>query len=88
MIRKKIIDRRLLTPVDYERDFNLWQGSVIGPGPTLDYMYSLRLPYRSSIRNLYITGMSAHPIGGIIGVPGVNVVKVITEDLEKGRLKK
>jgi phytoene dehydrogenase-like protein len=87
-IRKKIIDRRLLTPIEYERDFNLWQGSVIGPGPTLDYMYSLRLPYRAPIKNLYITGMSAHPIGGIIGIPGINAARVITEDLEKGRVKK
>jgi len=86
--RRKIIDRRLLTPVEYERDLNLWQGSVIGPGPTLEHMYSLRLPYRSPIKNLYITGMSAHPIGGIIGIPGVNAARVITEDLEKGRLKK
>jgi len=86
-IRRKTIDRRLLTPVEYERDFNLWQGSVIGPGPTLDNMYSLRLPYRGPIKNLYITGMSAHPIGGIIGLPGVNAAKVITEDMEKGRTK-
>ena len=86
-IRRSIIERRLLTPIEYERDFNLWQGSVIGPGPTLDYMYSLRLPYRSPIKNLYITGLSAHPIGGIIGIPGVNAAKIIAEDLEKGRVK-
>jgi phytoene dehydrogenase-like protein len=86
-IRRSIINRRLLTPTDYERDFNLWQGSVIGPGPTLDNMYSLRLPYRSPIKNLYITGMSSHPAGGVIGIPGYNTASVIMQDIEKGKVK-
>jgi len=55
----------------------------MGPAITLDQMFSMRLLYRSPIKNLYVTGQGTHPVAGAIGVPGYNAAKIISEDLER-----
>jgi len=81
--RKHIIDMAILDPTNYERDLNLWEGSIMGPALSLDQMFSMRLFYRTAFNNLYITGMCTHPTGGMIGIPGWNAASTILEDLEK-----
>jgi phytoene dehydrogenase-like protein len=85
--RKHIIDMAIMDPTDYEREFNLWEGSIMGPALSIDQMFSMRLSYSSSFHGLYLTGMSTHPAGGMIGIPGWNSAAVILEDLEKGKIK-
>jgi phytoene dehydrogenase-like protein len=82
--RKHIIDVAILDPTDYERDFNLWEGSIMGPALSLDQMFSMRLFYRTDFKNLYLTGMCTHPTGGMLGISGWNAASAILEDLEKG----
>jgi phytoene dehydrogenase-like protein len=82
--RKHIIDMAILDPTDYEREFNLWEGSIMGPALSLDQMFSMRLFYRTNFKNLYLTGMCTHPTGGMLGIPGWNAASAILEDLEKG----
>jgi phytoene dehydrogenase-like protein len=72
----------ILDPTDYERDFNLYKGSIMGPALSLDQMFSMRLFYRTPIRSLYLTGMCTHPTGGMLGIPGWNAASAIIEDLE------
>jgi phytoene dehydrogenase-like protein len=38
--------------------------------------------YRTPIENLYVTGMTTHPSGGIHGAPGYNTVGAICDDLD------
>jgi len=81
--RRHIIDMAILDPTDYERDFNLWEGSIMGPALSLDQMFSMRLFYRTAFKNLYLTGMCTHPTGGMLGISGWNAASAILEDLEK-----
>ena len=81
--RRHIIDMAILDPTDYERDFNLLEGSIMGPALSLDQMFSMRLFYRTAFKNLYLTGMCTHPTGGMLGISGWNAASAILEDLEK-----
>lgn len=81
--RKHIIDMAILDPTNYEKDLNLWEGSIMGPALSLDQMFSMRLFYRTGFKNLYITGMCTHPTGGMLGIPGWNAASAILDDLEK-----
>jgi phytoene dehydrogenase-like protein len=81
--RRHIIDMAVLTPTDYEKNFNLWEGSIMGPALSLDQMFSMRLFYRTEFKNLYLTGMCTHPTGGMLGISGWNAASTILEDLEK-----
>jgi phytoene dehydrogenase-like protein len=85
--RKHIIDMAIMDPTDYEREFNLWEGSIMGPALSIDQMFSMRLSYSTSFKGLYLTGMSTHPAGGMIGIPGWNSADVIIKDLENGKIK-
>jgi len=85
--RKHIIDMAIMDPTDYERDLNLWEGSIMGPALSLDQMFSMRLSYRTQFKKLYLTGACTHPAGGMIGIPGKNASSVILDDLEKGEIK-
>ena len=85
--RKHIIDIAIIDPTDYENNFNLWEGSIMGSALSLDQMFPMRLFYRTQFKNLYLTGMCTHPAGGMTGIPGWNAASVILEDLEKEVVK-
>jgi beta-carotene ketolase (CrtO type) len=85
--RRHIIDMAVLDPTDYEKDFNLWEGSIMGPALSIDQMFSMRLSYATTFQGLYLTGMCTHPAGGMIGIPGWNSASVIIKDLEQGKIK-
>jgi len=88
-IRRHIVDRYVMCPSDLETYFCLppGGGGMVGPNLTIDQMYSMRVPYRSPIKNLYQTGASVHPMGGVLGLPGYNTARIILQDLEKERVK-
>ncbi|MBU4563209.1 MAG: NAD(P)/FAD-dependent oxidoreductase [Proteobacteria bacterium] len=85
--RRHVIDMAIMDPTDYEREFNLWKGSIMGPALSIDQMFSMRLSYGTDFEGLYLTGMSTHPAGGMIGIPGWNSAAVVLEDLENGEIK-
>ena len=39
--------------------------------------------YRTPIRGLYLCGSSAHPGGGVSGIPGHNAAREILKDLRR-----
>jgi phytoene dehydrogenase-like protein len=88
-IRGHIIDRYVMCPDDLEPYFFLAPGTggLSGPTVRIDQMYSMRVPYRSSVKRLYQTGASVHPMGGVLGLPGFNTARIIRQDLEKGTVK-
>jgi phytoene dehydrogenase-like protein len=84
-IKKAILHRQVLTPLDLETVYGLTAGDICHGEITLDQDLSMRpVPgwahYRMPVRNLYLCGSSAHPGGGISSVPGRLAALQILED--------
>ncbi len=74
-IKKIIIGRQVLTPLDIERLVGLTEGNIFQGELSLEQLFFLRpvagwARYRTPIRNLYMCGSATHPGGGIMGAPG------------------
>jgi phytoene dehydrogenase-like protein len=81
-MRGKMIGRYIQTPLDLERDLGLLRGNVMHFEMSLDQMFMFRpLPeiscYRAPMKNLFLTGASTHPGGGVFGASGRNTAKTI-----------
>ena len=82
--KDSILYKQVLSPLDLEKKYgvtggNIFQGSMdlsnIGPfRPVMGWNY------RTPIKGLYIGGASAHPGGGVMGIPGKNAAEVILRD--------
>jgi phytoene dehydrogenase-like protein len=84
-----VVDRRVLTPVDLEREYGLTEGNPTHGELALDQFFAWRplfgfARYRMPVRGLYLCGAGAHPGGGITGAPGANAAREILRD-RKGR---
>jgi phytoene dehydrogenase-like protein len=91
-IKKIIIGRQVLTPLDLEREFGLTQGNIFQGELSLEQLFFLRpVPgwanYRTPVDYLYMCGSATHPGGGIMGAPGRIASQVILKDWSK-RFKK
>jgi hypothetical protein len=87
-IKKLIIGRQVLTPLDLERDFGLTQGNIFQGELSLEQLFFLRpVPgwayYSTPIDNLYMCGSATHPGGGIMGAPGRIASQVILKEWKK-----
>ena len=83
--RDSIIARRILSPLDLERELGLTRGDIFHGRLSLDQIWSNRpVPgyarYRGPLRGLYLCGSGAHPGGGVSGQPGRNAAKAILAD--------
>jgi phytoene dehydrogenase-like protein len=81
-----ILHRQVLTPLDYEREYKLPEGSIHHGQMGLDQLLMMRPiagygRYQSPVEGLYFCGAGAHPGGGVTGAPGRNAAKVIAKDL-------
>jgi phytoene dehydrogenase-like protein len=88
--RASIIARKILSPLDLERDFGLIGGDIFHGALTLDQLFSARpvlgyADYRSPVRGLYLCGAGAHPGGGVTGAPGHNAAREILRDFRRSR---
>ncbi len=84
-IKKIIIDRQVLTPLDLEREFGLTQGNIFQGELSLEQLFFLRpVPgwayYRTPVANLYMCGSATHPGGGIMGANGRIASQVILKE--------
>ncbi|MBV9288830.1 MAG: NAD(P)/FAD-dependent oxidoreductase [Hyphomicrobiales bacterium] len=84
--RASVIARKILTPLDLERDFGLVGGDIFHGRLSLDQLYSARpvlghADYRSPVPGLYMCGASTHPGGGVTGAPGHNAAREVLKDL-------
>src|SRR3981189_1379166 len=91
-IKKIIIGRQILTPLDLEREFGLTQGNIFQGELSLEQLFFLRpVPgwayYRTPIDNLYMCGSATHPGGGIMGAPRRIASQVILKDWSKSSKK-
>ena len=73
------------TPLDLERELGLRRGNVMHVEMGLDQMFGWRpMPeisgYRTPVEQLYLTGASTHPGGGVFGASGRAAARVILAD--------
>jgi len=82
---RSVLGRRVLSPLDLEREFGLIGGDIFHGALALDQLFSARpvlgnADYRMPIENLYLCGSGAHPGGGVTGIPGRNAAREILKD--------
>ena len=83
-LRKHVVTKRCMTPLDFERELAAFQGSAFSVAPTLTQSAWFRPHNRDPrIPGLYLVGAGTHPGAGIPGV--VNsakaTVSTVLEDL-------
>jgi len=84
-IKKIIVGRQVLTPLDLEREFGLTQGNIFQGELSLEQLFFLRpVPgwayYKTPVENLYMCGSATHPGGGIMAAPGRIASQVILKE--------
>ncbi len=88
--KKSVLGRQVLSPLDLERRFGLIDGDIFHGQLGLDQLFATRpvlghANYRMPLQGLYLCGSSAHPGGGVTGVPGHNAAREILVDLARSR---
>jgi phytoene dehydrogenase-like protein len=83
--KESILHMQVLTPADLEETYGFLGGNYHHGELALDQFFLMRpfagwARYRTPVKNLYLCGASAHPGGGITGLPGYNAVREILKD--------
>ncbi len=87
-LQESVLHQRILTPLDWERDYGLSEGSIHQGEMGLDQMLFMRPmagcgQYRSPVKGLYLCGAGTHPGGGVTGAPGFNAAREILKDRKR-----
>lgn len=88
-VKNSIINRFVQSPLDLEQRLGLLKGNVMHVEMDFDQMFLFRpLPemsaYKTPIKNLYLTGASTHPGGGVFAASGHNTAQVVLKDVKGG----
>lgn len=80
------LHRQIMLPSDYEEIFRLPGGSPHHGDLTFDQLFFRRpvrgyADYTTPVQGLFLCGASAHPGGGVTGVPGFNAARVVQRSL-------
>ena len=83
-----VVGRKVLSPLDLEREFGLIGGDIFHGALTLDQLFSARpvlgnAHYRGPLPGLYMCGAGTHPGGGVTGIPGHNAAREILRDARR-----
>lgn len=89
-IASTITHRYIQSPLDLERNVGLLRGNIMHIDMSLDQLFMFRpIPemamYRTHLPNLYITGASTHPGGGVSGASGRSAANAVLADLQEGK---
>jgi phytoene dehydrogenase-like protein len=84
--RSSIVESRLRTPADIERENSLTDGCIWHVQHHGEHMFWNRpLPelaeYRAPVRDLYLCGAGQHPGGEVTGLPGHNAAHELLKDI-------
>jgi phytoene dehydrogenase-like protein len=87
-LKRSIVGRQVLTPLDLEETYGLTGGHVFHGEATLDQVFTMRplldwAQYRTPIRGLYLCGSGTHPGGGVTGAPGANASREVIAHLKR-----
>ncbi|HEU0069865.1 MAG TPA: NAD(P)/FAD-dependent oxidoreductase [Alphaproteobacteria bacterium] len=90
-LKRALVGRQVLSPLDLEREFGLVGGDIFHGAIHLDQIFSLRpaagyADHRTPIDGLYLCGSGAHPGGGVTGLPGRNAARAILKDRGRSRI--
>jgi len=83
--RGLVEERDMRTPLDFERELLLPEGSIYGLEMSLPNMGPFRPSWRSPVvRDLYLTGASTNPGGGVplVMISGINASACIVRDMD------
>jgi len=80
-----VVARRILSPLDLERELGLVGGDIFHGKLSLNQLFSARPAlgygnYRMPLKGVYLCGSGAHPGGGVTGVPGHNAAREVLKD--------
>ena len=90
-LQSLILDRQILTPLDWEQTYGLTEGNIHHGQMSLDQLLIMRpvsgwSRYRTPVENLFLCGAGTHPGGGVTGAPGYNAareaIKVLKESTD------
>lgn len=81
-----VLHRQVITPLDLETEYGMTEGHINHGEQALDQIMFMRpIPgyarYRTPIRNLYLCSATAHPGGGVTGLPGYLASQAVLADL-------
>ena len=84
-LKDTIVHREVLSPLDFERRFNMTGGHPLHGEMGFDQLFSLRptrgyADYRTPVENLYLCGAGTHPGGGVTGANGRNAAQQVIRD--------
>jgi phytoene desaturase len=87
-VKSSILARFVQSPLDLEQRLGLLRGNVMHVEMSFDQMFMFRpLPemsaYKTPIKNLYLTGASTHPGGGVFAASGRNTAMVVLKDARR-----
>lgn len=85
-VRDHIVGQLFQHPEWLERHLGLYRGNVMHLEMSIDQMFAARptfglASYRGPVDDLYLTGASTHPGGGIMGASGRNAARTMLKDL-------
>jgi phytoene dehydrogenase-like protein len=88
-IRKLILHKQVVTPLDLEREFGLTEGNIFQGELSLEQLFFLRpVPgwarFRTPVKSLYMCGSCTHPGGGIMAANGRLAALEILKDVNGG----
>ena len=86
-LQSLVLERQILTPLDWEQMVGLTEGSIHHGQMSLDQLLIMRpvsgwSRYRTPIDNLFLCGAGTHPGGGVTGAPGYNAAREVTKALK------
>ncbi|MBI4850850.1 MAG: NAD(P)/FAD-dependent oxidoreductase [Acidobacteria bacterium] len=82
-LKSLVLQSQVLTPQDFEAEFNLSEGHLYGGEMMLSQAFFLRplagfAQYQTPIEKLYLCGAATHPGGGISGLAGRNLANKLS----------
>jgi phytoene dehydrogenase-like protein len=86
-LQSLLLDRQVLTPLDWEQDYGMTEGSIHHGQMSLDQLLIMRPVsgwgrYRTPLENLFLCGAGTHPGGGVTGAPGYNAAREVMKALK------
>jgi phytoene dehydrogenase-like protein len=87
-LKRLILARRVLTPLDLETKYRFRGGQIHHGEMSLDQFFAFRpvigcAQYRTPIAGLYLCGAGTHPGSGLTGASGLNASREIVRDLKR-----
>jgi phytoene dehydrogenase-like protein len=87
-LKRSIIARRVLTPLDLEMNYGFRGGHIHHGEMSVDQFFAFRpvigsAQYRTPIQGLYLCGAGTHPGGGLTGASGLNASREVIRDLRR-----